>query len=164
MSPSISLGSKFYGSRVLCEAWMTLLSETAIFFLDGPRVSSPDFFASFVVMEIPVALVCNIPMAERYWSHMPMMCGMYCVLKVFIVEMGYLKCTMCPLVWWMVGGGVWTGEVVPHLRWLVWINVAIMLVLASHARNAFMLILSIYFNACLCVRYALLRLIFLHTG
>ena len=109
-SPSISLGGKLYGIRFLCEEWMKLLSSTAIFFLDVPIVGSPASLESFVVMKRPVAPMSKIPMATRVWSLKPMMCGLSCVLKVCVVEMMSLKCMSCPLLWWLVGGVVCTGQ------------------------------------------------------
>ena len=51
-SPSISIGGRLYGSRVFCDAWMKLLSETGIVLLDGPRVSSPAILDYFAVSEV----------------------------------------------------------------------------------------------------------------
>ena len=112
---------------------MKLLSETGIVLLDGPKVSIPAILDYFVVMKRPVTPVSKIPMDAGSWSLKPMMCGVSCVLKVILVDMGCLKCTLWTLVWWLVGGVVWTGEVVSCMRCLAWIDVVILCVLASYA-------------------------------
>ena len=113
--PSIVLGGKMYGIIFLCEVWMMALLATAIVFLNGPRIGSPYCFASFVVIKSPVGPAYNIPMSERAWYRKPMMCGVTCVFKVCIVDMGSLKCEMCPLEW-LVVGVVWTGELVSCIQ------------------------------------------------
>ena len=74
--------------------------------IDGPRVGSPDSLAYFVVMKRPIAPVSKIPMATRAWYLKPMMCWMSCLFKLCVVDIGSLKCTLCPLVWWMFSGVV----------------------------------------------------------
>ena len=133
---------------------MTLLSATAIFLLDGPRFGSPDSLAYFVVMKRPVDPVSKMPMSARAWYLNPMMCVVSCVSKVCAVEMGSLKCTLPPFIWWLVGGMVWTGEVVSRMRWLAWTDVAILCVLALYAMKSLILVLSISVNSCLCLRRA----------
>ena len=102
------------------------------FFLNVPIVGSPASLESFVVMKRPVAPMSKMPMATRVWSLKPMMCGLSCVLKVCVLEMMSLKCMSCPLLWWLVGGVICTGAVVSRMRWLAWIDVAILGVLASY--------------------------------
>ena len=107
-SPSIALGGKLYGSWVVCEACMTLLSATEIVFIGGPRVGSPDCSASFVVMKSPVATVSKMPMDVRDWYYKPMIYGVSCVegvycrdgfLEVYAVYIGMAGC-WCGLDWW----------------------------------------------------------------
>ena len=73
---------------------MTLLLDTVIVLLDGPRVVSLAFLEYFVLTKITVAPVSKIPIASRAWYCKPMLYGVYCLLNVYIVAMGSLKCML----------------------------------------------------------------------
>ena len=45
------------------------------FFLDGPRVGSPSWFASSGLIKIHVVTVSKIPIVARAWSRRPMIFG-----------------------------------------------------------------------------------------
>ena len=103
---------------------MTVLYATAIILLDGHKVGSLASLASFVVMKRPVALVSKMPMDARAWSLKTRRCGVSCVLKVCVLENGYLKCTLWPLVYRL--GVVWTNGGVSRMHWFAQIDVAIL--------------------------------------
>ena len=101
-----------------------MLSATAIIFLDGTSVGSPAILEYFFVMKRPVAPVSKITVATRAWYLKPRMCGVSCVLKVCVLENGYLKCTLWPLVYRL--GVVWTNGGVSRMYWFAQIDVAIL--------------------------------------
>ena len=88
---------------------------TALFLLDGPIVSSPDFFSSCVVMKIPVSPVSNISIAARYCSRKPIMCVVSCLLNVYILAMGSFYFTVRSLERLIVGVS-FTGVVVSCIQ------------------------------------------------
>ena len=122
-SPSSALGGKFQGSQFLWEACMKLFSVTEIFLFSGPIVGSTYCFASCGILKSPVALVSKISIAVRDWYRRPMMHGVYCLLNVHNVETGSVECTICSLVWLVVGVS-WADVVVSIRRCLFWIYVA----------------------------------------
>ena len=69
---------------------MMLLLETVIVLIDHPRIGSKDCFTYCVAMKIPVAYISKITIEARAWSCKPILCGIYCLLNVYIVAMGSL--------------------------------------------------------------------------
>ena len=95
---SNEMGGRSYGRSVLCWALQMPSSETAMIFLDGPRIGIPATAASAGVLKLPVNPVSDTDLgtwwvACRSWCAVRMVLDASCWWKCRVLVMGTWKCT-----------------------------------------------------------------------